>query len=112
MSCTVPPLLQGLLPGLAAELAGALREKGEAALASEIGALPVLECDWSADAVAIYTEPRPEGSFGPKLRTVHLDLRRGMAVIDVVEERITCVELLGRGDVRAVLRDGWKRGTG
>ena len=112
MSYNAPPLLHGLLPGLAAELAGVLLEKGEAALASEIVALRVLDCDWSADAVAIYTEPRPEGSLGPTLRTVLLDLRRGIAVIDVVEERIVCVEILGRGDVRAVLRDGWKRGTG
>jgi hypothetical protein len=97
-------LFRETLPQFAEELTGSLRLRGEAALESQVTNLAILQYEITGDAVVIYTEPKPAGAFGPTLRNVQLDVPRGMVVLDVVNERIACIEVLGRGDVRAQLR--------
>jgi hypothetical protein len=99
------PLFGNALGDFADELTAALERAGELALARKVAGLPILDHDRSADAVAIYTEPRPADSYGSDHRIVQLGIRRGMAVLDVVGDRIVCVEVLGRGDLRARLRE-------
>ena len=99
------PLLQHLVPRFASELAAQLEQLGEAALAEQVGALRVLDHERSGVAVYMYTAPRPGGPWGPTLRNVELGVRRGMVILDVVDGRIAGVEVLGRGDIRARLRE-------
>ena len=99
------PLLLDVVPQFAAELVTELERRGEAALSQQVGTLRVLDHDRCAEAVSIYTAPRPEGAYGPTLRIVQLDVRKGMVVLDIVAGQIACIEVLGRGDVRARLRD-------
>jgi hypothetical protein len=98
------PLLRDVTPELAAELVTQLERQSEAAPARQVGTLRVLDHAASGKAVAIYTAPAPDAAYGPTHRNVHFDVRKGMVILDVVGERIACVEVLGRGDVRARLR--------
>jgi hypothetical protein len=50
-----------------------------------------------------YTQPKPEGSFGPGHRNVALTPEEGMLILDVVTGEIACVEVLDRKDVRRKL---------
>jgi hypothetical protein len=50
-----------------------------------------------------YTQPKPEGSFGPVHRNVALTPEEGMLILDVVAGEIACVEVLDRKDVRRKL---------
>jgi hypothetical protein len=100
-------LLRNVLPEFAAEVSGALEKRGEAGLARHIENLRILrfDIDGPADAVAIYTEPKPKAAYGSPLRNIQLDVPKGMVILDVVGERIASIEILGRGDIRAILRE-------
>jgi hypothetical protein len=74
----------------------------------------MVDYDWSSLAVAIDTAPRTSWRDAPAGRNVVVDVRKGMVVLDVIAdgtiERIVCIEVLGRGDVRARLRELAERG--
>jgi hypothetical protein len=101
-----PPLLTHTLPAFAAELQQLLNESGEPELAAQVSALRIFDlCGCGDDFCAtFYTQPKPEGSFGPGLRNVRLFPEDGASLIlDVVAGEIACVELLDRPNVRVKL---------
>jgi hypothetical protein len=94
-------LLQEVLPGLASELEVLLRGDEELELASQIASLMVVDrcrCDLNSCAT-IYNVPKPEGAWGPTHRNIVLDVPEGMTVIDVVDEKIVCIEMLDRDEI-------------
>jgi hypothetical protein len=99
-------LLSEALPSFAAELRQLLTEKGELELAAQVPGLMIFDrCRCEDDFCAtLYTQPKPEGSFGPGHRNVRLMPDAGMLILDVVAGRIACVEVLDREDVRQKLQ--------
>lgn len=94
-------LLREVLPGLANELEVLLRSDEELELASQITSLIVVDrcrCDLNSCAT-IYNVPKPEGAWGPTLRNVVLDVLEGMTVLDVLDEKIVCIEILDRDEI-------------
>jgi hypothetical protein len=99
------PLLTDALPAFATELRRLLEERGESELAARVPGLMIFErCSCGDDFCAtFYTQPKPNGGFGPGHRNVALTPEKGMLILDVVAGRIACVEVLDRNDVRRKL---------
>ena len=95
------------LPDLAGELERLLAKDGEHDLAAQVQQLCIVDrCRCGDDFCAtFYTVPRPSGAWGPNHRNVSLDCERGMLILDVVDEIITCVEVLFRDEVRQRLSE-------
>ncbi len=93
--------LTEVLPAFATELRQLLIEKGERELAAQVPELMILDrCRCGADFYAtFYTQPKPQGGFGPSNRNVALAPEEGMLLLDVVGETIACVEVLYRDEV-------------
>lgn len=86
-------------PCLSIEIAQALRDADEAALADQVPTLPVGErCGCGDDfCQSFHTAPVPEGPWGPGHRTVSVEPPwPGYLVFDVVDEHIAYVEVLYR----------------
>jgi hypothetical protein len=98
-------LLTDTLPEFAAELRQLLIEMGEPELAAQVSGLTILDrCRCGDDfCAAFYTQPKPDGSYGPGHRNVALTPEEGTLILDVVGGEIACVELLDRKDVREKL---------
>ena len=89
-------LLARLLPELTAELRALILAGDEPQLAGEVERLRVIDRCRCGDSfcATLYTAPQPKGSYGPSHRNVVLDPATGMIVLDVVDERIVCIEIL------------------
>lgn len=98
-------LLADTLPAFAVELQQLLAEKGEPELAAQVPSLCVFErCSCGDDFCAtFYTQPKPQGAYGPGHRNVALAPDEGTIILDVVAGEIACVEVLDRPDVREKL---------
>ncbi|KUL41331.1 hypothetical protein [Actinoplanes awajinensis] len=94
-----PPLLPSRWPILTAQIVAALRDEGENGLAEQVATLRVLQiCDCDDDfCQSFYTQPPPDGAYGPDHRNVALiPSWSGMLVLDVVRDVIMFVEVLYR----------------
>ena len=98
-------LLIEILPDLARELEQLLKEHGELDLASQVSTLSIVDRCWCGDdfCSSLYTQPKPEGRYGPDHRSFDLDAAKGMVILDVVSGLIAHVEILNRDDVRGPL---------
>ena len=96
------PLLVEALPDLASELQERLVAANERALAESIPTLRIdHRCVCTDDQCAmLYTSPQSPAAGGPTHRELAFDSVGGMLVVDVEHERITCIEVLFRPDVR------------
>jgi hypothetical protein len=94
-------VLREVLSGLASELEALLRSDDESELASQIASLTVVDrCRCDVDSCAtIFTVPKPEGAWGPTHRNIVLDVPEGMTVLDVLDEKIVCIEILDRDEI-------------
>jgi hypothetical protein len=95
-----------MLPAFSAELQRLLIEQGEPELAAQVPQLPIHDrCSCGDDFCAtFYTQPKPNGAFGPGHRNVRLLPDDGaLLILDVVGGQIACVELLDRPEVREKL---------
>lgn len=54
---------------------------------------------------AFYGRRKPTGAYGPNHRNVALTPEEGMLIVDVVDEKLTCVEVLFRDDVRRLIQE-------
>jgi hypothetical protein len=99
------PLIADVLPELARELEALLVKQSERDLAAQIQDLRIIDrCRCGDDFCAtFYTVPRPNGSWGPGHRNVSLECERGMLILDVVDDKLTCVEVLHRDEIRQKL---------
>ena len=97
--------LADTLPEFAFELRQLLLQTGESQLAAQVPGLVILErCRCGDDFCAtFYTQPKPQGSYGPGHRNVALTPKEGMLILDVVSDKIACVEVLYRDEIRRKL---------
>ena len=95
-------LLADTLPSFAIELQRLLTEAGEPELAVQVPTLSIYErCRCEDDFCStFYTQPKPDGAYGPSHRNVVLAPDDGTVILDVVEHQICCVEVLDRPEVR------------
>jgi hypothetical protein len=98
-------LLADTLPTLARELEDLLKQQREFALASQVPQLAIIDrCRCGDDfCSSFYTQPKPEGRYGPSHRCMDLDAAEGMLILDVVAGKIAHVEVLNRNDIRQKL---------
>ena len=98
-------LLAETLPEFAQELQQLLQaQKPE--LAVQVPILKIVEgCGCGDDFCAsFYTQPKPNGAYGPGHDTLLLDTEApGMLILDVVDGVISFIEVLYRPDVRQKL---------
>ena len=100
-----PKMLADISPAFAAELTTLLLSSEEPDLAGQVAHLKVLSRCHCGDSFCstFYTAVPPDGSYGPKHRNVVLDPAVGMIVLDVVDQKIMCVEVLYNGKFREEL---------
>jgi hypothetical protein len=94
-------LLAETLTAFATELRQLLEEQGESELATQVPTLAIFDRCRCGDDICgtFYTQPKPEGGYGPGHRNVRLMPEEGMLILDVVAGEIACVEVLDRDDV-------------
>ncbi len=99
-------ILGNVLPELAAELENLLVADGEPELAAQVHSLALVDrCRCDENCATFYCVPRPKGGWGPNHRNVLLDVEEGLTVLDVLDEKIVCVEILDRDEItRQVLK--------
>jgi hypothetical protein len=95
-------LLAETLPDFALELEQLLAIAGKPELAAQIPGLVILDrCRCEDDfCSSFYTQPKPEGHYGPGHNCMDLDAGEGMVLLDVVAGKIAYVEVLNCDDVR------------
>lgn len=93
------------LPELSVELQKLLKEAGEPALAASVPQLPIVDrCRCGDDFCAtFYVQAKPEGVWGTEHESIPLDPEQGMIIVDVLKNRIACIEVLDRDAVRQKL---------
>jgi hypothetical protein len=98
-------LVSEAFPELSEALRELLRDKGEAELAEQISVLKLVDrCHCGDDFCAtMYTQAKPVARYGPDHRAMDLDADKGMIIPDVVEDKIVCIEILHRGEIRMKL---------
>ena len=96
------PLLQESLPDLADELTSLLRKKNERDLLEQVPLLRLVDrCRCGDDFCAtLYTAPKPKGAYGPNHESLSLDPSSGQLILDLVDRKIVCIEILFREDLR------------
>ena len=102
-----PPLLADAIPELAKELESLLVKTGESNLAAQVQQIQIVDrCRCGDDFCAtFYAVPPPKGSWGVGHRNVSLDCETGMLILDVVDDKITCVEVIDREEIRQRLHE-------
>ena len=100
---TVSPLLQDSLPDFADELTSLLRNKNERDLLEQVPLLRlVVRCRCDDDFCAtLYTAPKPKGAYGLNHESLPLDPSSGQLILDLVDRKIVCIEILFREDLRS-----------
>lgn len=95
-------LLRVVLPAFSSELERSLLDQGHADLASQVMTLPLVDrCRCGDDFCAtFYTAARPAGAYEPEPSNLEVATDQGMIILDLVNDSISCVEVLFRPDVR------------
>ena len=96
-------LLQDTLPDLADELTALLRSQNERDLAEQVPLLRLVDrCRCGDDFCAtLYTAPKPKGAYGLNHESISLNPSSGHLILDLVDRKIVCVEILFREDLRS-----------
>lgn len=100
------PLLVDLLPEFAVELQQLLVEQGEPDLAAQVPTLAIHDrcrCKDDICCGTFYTRAKPEGAYGRGHRNVALTPDEGMLILDIVDGKIVCVEIIDNPLVRRQL---------
>lgn len=101
-----PSKLMDVLPNFAAELERLLLNQGEPGLAEQIAELRIIDrCRYGDDFCgSFYTQPKPQGAYGPDHWTIDLSQEKGMLMLDVVGDKVAFVEVLCRSEIRKVIQ--------
>ena len=96
------PLLLDALPNLADELSTLLNQGGATELALQVPFLRLVDrCRCGDDFCAtLYTAPKPNGAYGPNHESMSLNPSSGHLILDIVDRKIVCIEILFREDLR------------
>lgn len=97
--------LTEILPLLALDLERLLKNQREIELAAQVPQLAIVDrCRCGDDfCSSFYTQPKPQGHYGPTHRGIDLDAAEGVLLVDVVAGKIAHVEVLNRPDIRGQL---------
>ena len=97
-----PPLLQEALPELTNEVTILLLKEEEPELAEQVCSLRLVDrCRCGDDFCAtIYTVAKPKGAWGPGHENIVLAPTQGYLILDVLDRKITCIEVLDQDDIR------------
>ena len=89
--------LRECLPDLVVELEALLRAENEIALAEQVQFLEIVDRCRCGDrsCATIYNAPKPDGAWGGNHRNILLNTD-GLTILDIVDERIVCIEILDR----------------
>ena len=107
--CKEMPVLQPMLceamPDFATELTSILNAGDHSAISVQVPTLRIVDrCDCGSNECAtFYTSPRPIGSRGVGHRNVMLPADNYDLILDLVDEKIVCVEILDRPDLKSQL---------
>ncbi len=98
----MPSLLQDALPDLADELTALLRSQNERDLAEQVPLLRLVDRCRCGDnfCATLYTAPKPKGAYGPNHESLSLNPSSGQLILDLVDRKIVCAEILFREDLR------------
>jgi hypothetical protein len=98
-------LVSESFPEFSQELQDLLRTEGEVGLAEQGLDLKLFDrCRCGDDFCATrYAQPKPQGSYGFGHRNVALSPKTGMIILDVVDAKIACIEVLYRDEIRQKL---------
>ena len=96
------PLLLDVLPDLADELSTLLKQGGATELATQVPFLRLVDrCRCGDDFCAtLYTAPKPNGAYGPNHESMSLNPSSGHLILDLVDRKIVCIEILFRENLR------------
>ena len=95
-----------IAPAFAAELEALLREVGEPELAEQVRDLPVIDRCRCGDGFCstFYTAPSRHGADCGSRDTIALSPETGIVNVDVIDNKIVCVEALYREDLKALIQ--------
>ena len=98
--------LRECLPDLVIELEALLRAENESALAEQVKFLEIVDHCRCGDrsCATIYNAPKPNGAWSGDHRNILLNTD-GLTVLDIVNERIVCIEMLDRDAVTERVRE-------
>lgn len=96
-------LLQDAPPDLADELTVLLRNQNERDLAEQVRLLRLVDrCRCGDDFCAtLHTPPKPKGAYGPNHESISLNPSSGHLILDLIDRKIVCIEILFREDLRS-----------
>ncbi len=97
--------LENVAPEFSDEIQRSLEADGLFELAAQVGGLEIMDlcdCDQS-NCSTFYTLPKPDGAYGPTHENVVIDSKTGLIVLDVIDQKIACVEVLDRADFKEKL---------
>ncbi len=96
-------LLQDALPDLADELTALLSSQHERDLAEQVPRLRLVDrCRCGDDFCAtLYTAPKPKGAYGLNHESLSLNPSSGQLILDLVDRKIVCIEILFQEDIRS-----------
>lgn len=99
------PLLQEVIPELADEIRYLLEKDDKQEIAEQVSTLRIFErCRCNGNSCAtFYTLPKPEAAWGAEHKNIVLDAKKGWLILDVVDKKIACVEVLDRHEIREKL---------
>src|SRR5579862_9184726 len=99
------PLLADVIPGLAEELKTLLAKSDFSDVVDQVDHLRIIDrCQCGEDSCAtFYVVPRPIGAWGAGHENVSLDAENGFLILDLVNRKIVCVEVLDRNGVKRQL---------
>jgi len=99
--------LENIAPEFAAEIRHSLDADGYVDLAAQVEGLEIVDfCSCGQfNCSTFYTIPKPDGAYGPTHENIVIESETGWVVLDVIEGKIACVEVLDRPDIKEKLRD-------
>lgn len=98
-------LVKEVLPEFALELRTLLIEANRADLAAKVDGLPYFQSCGCGDGscASFYTADKPDGAYGAGHSNLMLTPQVGMVILDLVDDDIRFLEVLGRPDVHQAL---------
>ena len=93
------------LPDFAVELLALLESNGYPNLATQVQSLKIIDrCSCpDSECGTFYAASRPSGSWDAGRRDIRLPVQNYDLILDVVDENVVCVEVLGRPDLRLLV---------
>jgi len=99
------PLLIDAIPKFAEELKTLLSNSEFSDLVHQVAGLRIVDrCQCGENSCAtFYTAARPNGAWGAGHESVELDIETGLLILDLVDRKIVCIEVLYNKEIKSHL---------